>query len=134
MNKKELTDIVGTAYGIWNKELPMLQEDREAVYRGWWMLLSPYEVATVEETLQKLSRTHQYLPPTGIILNHLIGDPTPSQAWNIYCRLRDSINNGTASPDTIIHPRIQQTIQQVGMNLHTNDDRRHFTETYNSTL
>lgn len=134
MNKNELTDIVGTAYGMWNKELPMLQEDREAVYRGWWSLLAPYDVATVAETLQKLSRTHQYLPSVGIIVNHLIGDPTPAEAWNTYTRLRDSINNGTASPDTDIHPRLQATIKKVGMNLHTNDDRKHFTETYNGTV
>ncbi len=87
--------------------------------------------------LVKLNRTEKYLPTPGTVYQHWQqtqpdAEPTAAQAWNMYCHIRDTVNSGTAQPDTRIPEKLQKVIRQVGLNLTTGADRSHFTETYNN--
>lgn len=130
MIKTELVDLVDLAYGMWNKSLPMVKDDRSTLYLAWFGLLEDSNYEDVLKVIKKLAKTHVFLPTPGIILTLLDGAPSAAQAWNQYCQLRDSMHNGTAEPGDC-HPRLQATIRQTGLNLVTNADRAHFIDTYN---
>ena len=139
MTKEELVETVNLIHAMWNKEPPTDPDRLKTLYRAWSRLLlnCPQEgILTAAETL---AHHEQYLPPPGMIRAEYErtqpgAAPTPAQAWNQYVALRDAVNTGTHNPTTTtIHPRLQKTITQVGYSLSTNDDRRHFTATYQTT-
>ena len=139
MTKEELTEVVEIIYAMWNKELPNLPDSQKNIYRAWHRILADTPKDAILQAADRLAIREQFLPPPGMIkaeyLRHLPdAPPTAAQAWNEYIRIRDSVNAGTMDTGTTIHPRLQAVIQQVGLSLHTNDDRRHFTETYSATV
>ncbi|MBM3913698.1 MAG: hypothetical protein FJ351_04565 [Sphingomonadales bacterium] len=135
MNKQELTETVELIYAMWNKELPVNIEAKKMTYRAWNIIIGDLPQTEVIEASKRLTSKETYLPTAGLIRTEhrrmTIKEPTAAQAWNQYTHIRDAINSGTTQYEPP-HPRLQKTIQQVGLNLHTNDDRRHFTETYNT--
>lgn len=136
MNKKELAEAVELIYAMWNKEIPTNIDARTMTYRAWNTILGDLPYDEIIEAAKRLTTKETYLPTAGTIRTEhrrtTTQEPTPAQAWNQYTSIRDAINSGTTQYQPP-HPRLQKTIQQVGLNLHTNDDRRHFTETYNTT-
>ena len=138
-SKADTTKLVDLAYTLWNKELPNIPDQRKLVYRAWHLVLQgcPYE--QLEPVLVKLNRTERFLPTPGTIYEHWQqtqpdAEPTASQAWNLYCHIRDTVNSGTANPDTHIPAKLQQVMRIVGLSLTTGADRTHFTETYNQHI
>jgi hypothetical protein len=134
--KPATTKAVDLAYTLWNKELPNDPDQKRATYRAWHLVLRgcPYE--QIEAILVKLNKTDRYLPTPGLVYEHWQqtqpdAEPTASQAWNTYCHLRDTINSGTAQPDTHITEKLKQVIRIVGLSLSTGADREHFKQTYN---
>lgn len=139
MTKEELTEVVEIVYAMWNKELPNLPDSQKNIYRAWHRLLADAPKDGILQAADRLAIREQYLPAPGMLKAEYLRTlpdtaPTPAQAWNQYIRIRDAVNAGTTQHDVAIHPRLQAVIQQVGLTLHTNDDRRHFTETYNATV
>lgn len=136
MTKQELAETVELIYAMWNKELPHDPERLKTVYRAWGRLLLDHPQDDILNAAERLATRHEYLPTPGTIKTEYQrlqpgAPPTPTEAWNQYTRLRDTINAGTHNPTVAeIHPRLAKTINAVGYNLHTNDDRRHFTNTY----
>lgn len=138
MNKEELTETVEIIYAMWNKELPNLPDNQKNVYRAWHRILADTPKDEILKAADRLATREQYLPTPGMIKAEYLrtlpdAPPTAAQAWNQYTHIRDTVNAGTIEP-TNIHPKLQTIIQQVGLNLHTNADRLHFTETYNATV
>lgn len=139
MNKEELAEVVEIVYAMWNKELPNLPDSKKNIYRAWNRVLNDMPKDGILEAADRLAVREQFLPPPGMIKAEYLrcqpdAPPSAAQAWNEYCRIRDAINSGTATADMDTHPRLRATIQQTGLNLHTNDDRRHFTETYSAMV
>lgn len=135
MTKDELSNTVETIYAMWNKELPNTVDAKKKVYEAWWRLLKDIEQEQALQAADRLALRETFLPTPGTIkTEHLrtTGTLTAAEAWNEYLKVKDAINNGTWD-STQIPPRLKTTIYKVGLNLHTNDDRRHFTETYNTT-
>ena len=135
MTKEELTQVVETVYAMWNKELPYSDSARLTVYNAWALILHDDPKDQIIKAATRLAHHETFMPSPGMIRAEYLktlpdAPPTASQAWNMYTRIRDAVNSGAVDTTTRIHPRLQATIQQVGLNLHTNDDRRHFTETY----
>lgn len=137
MTKDETIKLVDLAYAMWSKEQPYDATQHKVIYKAWHLILSnaPYE--ELEPVLVKLNRTEKYLPTPGTVYQHWQqtqpdAEPTAAQAWNMYCHIRDTVNAGTAQPDTRIPEKLQKVIRQVGLNLTTGADRSHFTETYNN--
>ena len=135
MTKQELAEAVELIYAMWNKEIPANVESRTMMYRAWNTILGDLPQNEVLEAAKRLAGKETYLPTSGAIRTEhrrmTTNEPTAAQAWNQYTAIRDAINSGTTQYQPP-HPRLQKTIQPVGLNLHTNDDRRHFTETYNT--
>jgi hypothetical protein len=139
MTKEELTEVVEIIYAMWNKEIPNLPDSRKNMYIAWFRVLNDTPKDGILQAADRLAVRETYLPAPGMIKAEYLrtlpeAPPTAAQAWNQYVRIRDAVNAGTTQHDVVIHPRLQATIQQVGLNLHTNDDRRHFTETYSATV
>jgi hypothetical protein len=133
MDKKQLAEVVEIVYGMWNKELPVNIESRKLTFRAWQLLLGDLEEQDIIDAAKRLAQKEHFLPTPGMLVTEhrrfTTKEPTPHQAWSHYTHIRDAVNSGTTqySPP---HPRLQKTIQQVGLNLHTNDDRKHFIEIY----
>ena len=139
MNKTECRTLVDLAHAMWSKEQPLDQDDRKITYRAWWLVLQDSPYNQLEEILVKLNKTERFLPTPGTVWEHWQqtqqdAQPTATQAWNIYCHIRDTVNSGTAQPDTVIPVKLQQVIRIVGLSLSTGADRTHFTETYNQHI
>jgi hypothetical protein len=137
MTKDETIQLVDLAYAMWSKEHPYDAAQHKVIYRAWHLILASVPYAELEPVLVKLNRTEKYLPTPGTVYQHWQqtqpdAEPTAAQAWNIYCQIRDTVNAGTAQPDTRIPEKLQKVIRQVGLNLTTGADRSHFTETYNN--
>ena len=138
-NKDETTKLVDLAYTLWNKELPNDPDQKKLVYRAWHLVLQDCGYDQLEPVLVKLNRTERFLPTPGSVYEHWQqtqpnAEPTASQAWNLYCHIRDTVNSGTANPDTHIPAKLQQVMRIVGLSLTTGADRTHFTETYNQHI
>jgi len=138
-SKDDTTKLVDLAYTLWNKELPNIPDQRKLVYRAWHLVLHDCPYEQLEPILVKLNRTERFLPTPGTIYEHWQqtqpdAEPTAAQAWNMYCHIRDTVNSGTANPDTHIPVKLQQVIRTVGLSLTTGADRTHFTETYNQHI
>jgi len=138
-NKDETTKLVDLAYTLWNKEPSNDPDQKKLVYRAWHLVLQDCPYEQLEAVLVKLNRTERFLPTPGYVYEHWQqtqpdAEPTATQAWNIYCHIRDTVNSGTAQPDTVIPVKLQQVIRIVGLNLSTGADRTHFTETYNQHI
>ncbi len=138
-SKADTTKLVDLAYTLWNKELPNIPDQKKLVYRAWHLVLQDCGYEQLEPVLVKLNRTERFLPTPGSVYEHWQqtqpdADPTAQQAWNIYCNIRDTVNSGTANPNTHIPIKLQQVIRTVGLNLSTGADRTHFTETYNQHI
>jgi len=138
-SKDDTTKLVDLAYTLWNKELPNIPDQRKLVYRAWHLVLQDCPYEQLEPILVKLNRTERFLPTPGTIYEHWQqtqpdAEPTAAQAWNMYCHIRDTVNSGTANPDTHIPVKLQQVIRTVGLSLTTGADRTHFTETYNQHI
>lgn len=134
MTKEELITTVEIVYAMWNKEVP---HNPSTLYEAWGRILKDCPKDSILKAAEKLSLTETFLPTPGNLKATYMrtlpdAPPTAAQAWNEYCHIRDQVNSGTHTTNNI-HPRLQATIKQVGLNLSTNDDRRHFTETYNTT-
>lgn len=136
MDKKQLAEVVEVVYAMWNKELPVGIEARKSTYRAWHILLSEYEEQDIIDAAKRLAQREQFLPTPGMLVTEhrqfTTKEPTPHQAWSHYTQIRDAVNSGTTQY-TPPHSKLQKTIQQVGLNLHTNDDRKHFIEIYTTT-
>jgi len=137
MNKQECVQVAETIHAMWNKTLPENQDSRLATLRAWFMVLEDTPADGILKMASKLAEKEQFMPPVGIIkqryLSTLPGaDPIPAEAWNAYCQMRDQFNTGTTTPQENISLKLVRTIKQVGLSLHTNQDRQHFIETYNS--
>jgi hypothetical protein len=137
MTKDETIQLVDLAYAMWSKEHPYDAAQHKVIYRAWHLILSSVPYEELEPVLVKLNRTEKYLPTPGTVYQHWQqtqpdAEPTAAQAWNMYCHIRDTVNSGTAQPDTRIPEKLQKVIRQVGLNLTTGADRSHFTETYNN--
>lgn len=135
-SKSDTTKLVDLAYTLWNKELPNDPDQRKLVYRAWHLVLQDCPYDQLEPVLVKLNRTERYLPTPGSVHEHWQqtqpdAEPTATQAWNTYCHIRDTVNSGTAQPDTHITEKLKQVIRIVGLNLTTGADREHFKQTYN---
>jgi len=109
------------------------------IYKAWWLVLQDSPYNQLEAILVKLNKTERFMPTPGTVYEHWQqtqpdAEPTATQAWNIYCHIRDTVNSGTAQPDTVIPVKLQQVIRIVGLNLSTGADRTHFTETYNQHI
>jgi len=138
-SKDETTKLVDLAYTLWNKEPSNDPDQKKLVYRAWHLVLQDCPYEQLEAVLVKLNRTERFLPTPGSVYEHWQqtqpdAEPTATQAWNIYCHIRDTVNSGTAQPDTVIPVKLQQVIRIVGLNLSTGADRTHFTETYNQHI
>ena len=138
-SKADTTKLVDLAYTLWNKELPNDPDQRKLVYRAWHLVLQDCPYDQLEPVLVKLNRTERFLPTAGSVYEHWQqtqpdAEPTASQAWNLYCHIRDTVNSGTATPDTHIPVKLQQVMRIVGLSLTTGADRTHFTETYNQHI
>lgn len=138
-NKDETTKLVDLAYTLWNKEPSNIPDQKKLVYRAWHLVLQDCPYEELESVLVKLNRTERFLPTPGSVYEHWQqtqpnAEPTAAQAWNMYCNIRDTVNSGTANPDTHIPVKLQQVIRAVGLNLTTGADRTHFTETYNQHI
>lgn len=136
MNKDETTKLVDLAYAMWSKDLPYDAIQAKTVYRAWHLILADCLYEQLEPVLVKLNRTERFLPTPGTVYQHWQqtqpdAEPTAAQAWNMYCNIRDTVNSGTANPNTHIPTKLQQVIRTVGLTLTTGADRTHFTETYN---
>ncbi len=137
MNKDETIQLVDLAYAMWSKEHPYDAAQHKVIYRAWHLILKDVPYIELEPVLVKLNRTEKYLPTPGTVYQHWQqtqpdAEPTAALAWNMYCHIRDTVNSGTAQPDTRITEKLQKVIRQVGLNLTTGADRSHFTETYNN--
>ena len=137
MTKDETIQLVDLAYAMWSKEHPYDAAQHKVIYRAWHLILAGVPYEELEPVLVKLNRTEKYLPTPGTVYQHWQqtqpdAEPTAAQAWNMYCHIRDTVNSGTAQPDTRIPEKLQKVIRQVGLNLTTGADRSHFTETYNN--
>ena len=138
-SKADTTKLVDLAYTLWNKELPNDPDQRKLVYRAWHLVLQGCGYEQLEPVLVKLNRTERFLPTPGSVYEHWQqtqpdAEPTAAQAWNTYCHIRDTVNSGTANPDTHIPAKLQQVMRIVGLSLTTGADRTHFTETYNQHI
>ena len=138
-SKADTTKLVDLAYTLWNKELPNIPDQRKLVYRAWHLVLQDCGYEQLEPVLVKLNRTERFLPTPGSVYEHWQqtqpdAEPTAAQAWNTYCHIRDTVNSGTANPDTYIPAKLQQVMRIVGLSLTTGADRTHFTETYNQHI
>lgn len=139
MNPAETTALVDMAHALWNKDLPVNPDQTKLVYRAWHLVLHDCAYEELETTLVKLNRTEKFLPTPGLVYQNWEqtqphADPTAAQAWNMYCHIRDTVNSGTAQPDTVIPIKLQQVIKSLGLNLSTGADRTHFTDTYNQHI
>jgi hypothetical protein len=127
MNKTECRTLVDLAHAMWSKEQPLDHDDRKITYRAWWLILQDCPINELETILVKLNKTEHFFPTPGEIYlewkqTQPDAEPTATQAWNMYCHLRDTINSGTAQPDQHItekqnsrtltqHRRRQRTLQ-----------------------
>jgi hypothetical protein len=137
MTKEELVETVELVYAIWNKDMPQNADSLKTLYKAWARVLLDAPKDGILEAADRLALINQYLPTPGTLKQEWLrtepgAAPTPTQAWNQYCAIRDAVNAGTHTPHQV-HPRLQAAINQCGLSLHTNDDRRHFTQTYNET-
>jgi hypothetical protein len=138
-SKADTTKLVDLAYTLWNKEPSNDPDQKKLVYRAWHLVLQDCPYDQLEPVLVKLNRTERFLPTPGSVYEHWQqtqpnAEPTAAQAWNMYCNIRDTVNSGTANPNTHIPIKLQQVIRTVGLNLSTGADRTHFTETYNQHI
>lgn len=138
-SKADTTKLVDLAYTLWNKEPSNDPDQKKLVYRAWHLVLQDCPYEQLETVLVKLNRTERYLPTPGSVYEHWQqtqpdAEPTAAQAWNMYCHIRDTVNSGTAQPDTHITEKLKQVIRIVGLTLSTGADRTHFTETYNQHI
>jgi hypothetical protein len=138
-SKADTTKLVDLAYTLWNKEPSNDPDQKKLVYRAWHLVLQDCPYEQLETVLVKLNRTERYLPTPGSVYEHWQqtqpdAEPTAAQAWNMYCHIRDTVNSGTAQPDTHITEKLKQVIRIVGLSLSTGADRTHFTETYNQHI
>jgi hypothetical protein len=138
-SKADTTKLVDLAYTLWNKEPSNDPDQKKLVYRAWHLVLQDCPYEELEPVLVKLNRTERYLPTPGSVYEHWQqtqpnAEPTAAQAWNMYCHIRDTVNSGTAQPDTHITEKLKQVIRIVGLTLSTGADRTHFTETYNQHI
>lgn len=138
-SKADTTKLVDLAYTLWNKEPSNDPDQKKLVYRAWHLVLQDCPYDQLEPVLVKLNRTERFLPTPGSVYEHWQqtqpnAEPTAAQAWNMYCNIRDTVNSGTANPDTHIPVKLQQVIRTVGLSLTTGADRTHFTETYNQHI
>lgn len=139
MDQQQSTELVNLAYSMWNKELPNDPKQKQTIYTAWDLVLQDCPYKQLELTLVKLNRTERFLPTPGMIHEEWQqtqpdAEPTATQAWNLYCHIRDTVNSGTAQPDTQIPVKLQQVIRIVGLNLTTGADRDHFKQTYNQHI
>ena len=135
-SKADTTKLVDLAYTLWNKEPSNDPDQKKLVYRAWHLVLQDCPYEELEPVLVKLNRTERYLPTPGSVYEHWQqtqpdAEPTATQAWNTYCHIRDTVNSGTAQPDTHITEKLKQVIRIVGLTLSTGADREHFKQTYN---
>jgi hypothetical protein len=135
-SKADTTKLVDLAYTLWNKEPSNDPDQKKLVYRAWHLVLQDCPYEELETVLVKLNRTERYLPTPGSVYEHWQqtqpdAEPTAAQAWNMYCHIRDTVNSGTAQPDTHITEKLKQVIRIVGLTLSTGADREHFKQTYN---
>ena len=112
-SKADTTKLVDLAYTLWNKEFPNDPDQKKLVYRAWHLILQDCPYDQLETVLVKLNKTERYLPTPGMIHEHWQqtrpdAEPTATQAWNTYCHIRDTVNSGTAQPDTQIPVKLQQ--------------------------
>ena len=134
-SKADTTKLVDLAYTLWNKEPSNDPDQKKLVYRAWHLVLQDCPYEELEPVLVKLNRTERYLPTPGSVYEHWQqtqpnAEPTAAQAWNMYCHIRDTVNSGTAQPDTHITEKLKQVIRIVGLTLSTGADREHFKQTY----
>ena len=139
MDQQQSTELVNLAYSMWNKELPNDPKQKQTIYTAWDLVLQDCPYKQLELILVKLNRTERFLPTPGMIHEEWQqtqpdAEPTATQAWNPYCHIRDTVNSGTAQPDTQIPVKLQQVIRIVGLNLTTGADRDHFKQTYNQHI
>jgi hypothetical protein len=139
MDQQQSTELVNLAYSMWNKELPNDPKQKQTIYTAWDLVLQDCPYKQLELILVKLNRTERFLPTPGMIHEEWQqtqpdAEPTATQAWNLYCHIRDTVNSGTAQPDTQIPVKLQQVIRIVGLNLTTGADRDHFKQTYNQHI
>lgn len=139
MDQQQSTELVNLAYSMWNKELPNEPAKKQTIYTAWDLVLQDCPYKELELVLVKLNRTERFLPTPGMIHEEWQqtqpdAEPTATQAWNMYCHIRDTVNSGTAQPDTQIPVKLQQVIRIVGLNLTTGADRDHFKQTYNQHI
>ena len=130
MDQQQSTELVNLAYSMWNKELPNDPKQKQTIYTAWDLVLQDCPYKQLELILVKLNRTERFLPTPGMIHEEWQqtqpdAEPTATQAWNLYCHIRDTVNSGTAQPDTQIPVKLQQVIRIVGLNLTTGADRDH---------
>ena len=139
MNKTECRTLVDLAHAMWSKEQPLHQDDRKITYRAWWLVLQDSPYNQLEAILVKLNKTERFMPTPGTVWEHWQqtqqdAQPTATQAWNLYCHIRDTVNSGTAKPDQHITDKLKQVIKIVGLSLSTGADREHFKQTYNQHI
>lgn len=139
MDQQQSTELVNLAYSMWNKELPNDPKQKQTIYTAWDLVLQDCPYKQLELILVKLNRTERFLPTPGMIHEEWQqtqpdAEPTATQAWNLYCHIRDTVNSGTAQPDTQIPVKLQQVIRIVGLSLSTGADRDHFKQTYNQHI
>lgn len=139
MDQQQSTELVNLAYSMWNKELPNDPKQKQTIYTAWDLVLQDCPYKQLELILVKLNRTERFLPTPGMIHEEWQqtqpnAEPTATQAWNMYCHIRDTVNSGTAQPDTQIPVKLQQVIRIVGLSLSTGADRDHFKQTYNQHI
>lgn len=133
MTKTELVEIVDRIHILWSKVKP--ETNQKAFYDVWWSLLGDLDADTVTATVNDLAATDEpYMPRPGTIrrrtLSRTEGLPSPLEAWNILQGMRERVDNGTIQPMSDMHPILRNTLKKTGTNLHTNQDRTQFTNTY----
>jgi hypothetical protein len=137
MTKSELVEIVDRVYILWGKTKP--EVNQKAFYDVWWSLLFDLDAAEVTAAVNELAATDEpYLPRPGTVRRRTLvrsaGLPSPLQAWNTLQHVREQVNNGTIQPDPNMHPVLRSTLQKTGTNLHTNQDRVQFIDTYEQEM
>lgn len=138
MTKEELVETVNLVHAMWNRDVGNDGNRATLLYRAWGRVLKDCPQDEILRAADRLNVREEYLPTPGALKREYLGSlpdaaPSAAQAWNQYVALRDAVNAGTHDPTVAdIHPQLRKTITAVGYTLSTNDDRRHFTATYQS--
>lgn len=142
MNKEELSEIVISAYSMYNQIL--LDVDKKNMMRAWWDILQDLPYGGVRQALVDHACISQFMPKPGDLRRRYLdqtsneGDPPPPLvAWSIVTRLVEDTNAGVTNVTSDVHTCIVQLIAQLGSavyGLRNATDQVAFMKTYEQVV